>query len=52
VYKRQSISNIFASQSFQENYFKYFGYASIEEAEDIIPDVSGTFYSFHLMVIL
>jgi cytochrome d ubiquinol oxidase subunit I len=50
--QRDSISNIFASQSFQENYFKYFGYASIEKAEDIIPDVSGTFYSFHLMVIL
>jgi cytochrome d ubiquinol oxidase subunit I len=50
--QRDSIKALFATQSFQVNYFKYFGYASIEKAEDIIPDVSGTFYSFHLMVIL
>jgi cytochrome d ubiquinol oxidase subunit I len=52
MHQRDSLKNIFATQSFQEDYFKYFGYASIEKAEDIIPDVSGTFYSFHLMVIL
>ncbi len=52
IQQRDSLKNIFASQSFQENYFKYFGYASVEKAEDIIPDISGTFYSFHLMVIL
>ncbi|MBI5010942.1 MAG: cytochrome ubiquinol oxidase subunit I [Bacteroidia bacterium] len=52
IQRRDSIKNIFADQSFQENYFKYFGYASIEKAEDVIPDVSGTFYSFHMMVIL
>jgi cytochrome d ubiquinol oxidase subunit I len=47
-----SISVLFSDKAFQDNYFRYFGYASIEKPEDIIPDVSGTFYSFHLMVIL
>ncbi|MBK9390842.1 MAG: cytochrome ubiquinol oxidase subunit I [Bacteroidetes bacterium] len=49
---RDSIKTIFATQSFQDDYFRYFGYASIVKAEDIIPDISGTFYSFHFMVIL
>ena len=43
---------LFGSESFQKNYFRYFGYASIDKPEDIIPDIHGTFYSFHLMVIL
>lgn len=37
---------------FQENYFRYFGYASLEKAEDAIPGVPASFYSFHLMVVL
>jgi cytochrome d ubiquinol oxidase subunit I len=36
----------------QDNYFRYFGYASITKPEDVIPNVSISFYSFHLMVIL
>ena len=52
IEQRDSIKALFSSKSFQENYFRYFGYASIENAEDIIPEVSGTFYSFHLMVML
>jgi cytochrome d ubiquinol oxidase subunit I len=49
---RDSLKGIFNDKSFRDNYFKYFGYASIAKAEDLIPDISGTFYSFHLMVIL
>src|SRR3989339_533652 len=33
-------------------YFKYFGYGYLNKPEDIIPPVSLTFYSFHLMVML
>ncbi|HAM11008.1 MAG: cytochrome C oxidase subunit II [Bacteroidetes bacterium GWE2_41_25] len=47
-----SVKGLFSDKAFQDNYFRYFGYASIDKPEDIIPDVSGTFYSFHLMVIL
>ncbi len=49
---RDSLKGIFSDKSFQDNYFRYFGYASVSKAEDVIPDISGTFYSFHLMVIL
>jgi cytochrome d ubiquinol oxidase subunit I len=49
---KDSIKAVFAGKSFQDDYFRYFGYASVEKAEDLIPDLSGTFYSFHLMVML
>ena len=49
---RDSLKNVFAEKSFNNEYFRFFGYASVEKAEDLIPDLSGTFYSFHLMVIL
>lgn len=49
---RDSIQNLFSNKAFKDNYFRYFGYASIDNPDDIIPDQSGTFYSFHLMVIL
>ena len=42
----------FRDKDFRDNYFKYFGYAFINSPEDVIPDVYGAFYSFHLMVIL
>ncbi|HLN21544.1 MAG TPA: cytochrome ubiquinol oxidase subunit I [Bacteroidales bacterium] len=32
--------------------FRYFGYSALRNPEDAIPDVPGTFYSFHLMVVL
>lgn len=35
----------------QEN-FRFFGYSSLKSPEEAIPDVSATFYSFHIMVIL
>jgi len=50
--ERDSLKGLFSTQSFQDNYFRYFGYSSVEKAEDVIPNISGTFYSFHLMVVL
>jgi cytochrome bd ubiquinol oxidase subunit I len=47
-----SIKDIFQSVKFQNNYFRYFGYAYINKPEDVIPPISLAFYSFHLMVIL
>jgi len=48
----ESIKGIFNDKDFQTNYFRYFGYASVLSPEDVIPNVSVTFYSFHLMVML
>ena len=38
--------------SFKEQYFKYFGYAFLNNPKSIIPNVPISFYSFHIMVIL
>jgi cytochrome bd ubiquinol oxidase subunit I len=43
---------IFRDKDFNDNYFRYFGYASIDKPEEVIPSVPVSFYSFHLMVIL
>ncbi len=42
----------FEDKSFQENYFRYFGYAFITNVNTLIPSVPITFYSFHIMVFL
>ncbi|HVN57882.1 MAG TPA: cytochrome ubiquinol oxidase subunit I [Bacteroidales bacterium] len=42
----------FQDRDFRDNYFKYFGYAFLTAPEQVIPDVHGAFYSFHMMVIL
>ncbi|HUX55630.1 MAG TPA: cytochrome ubiquinol oxidase subunit I [Bacteroidales bacterium] len=47
-----SINSIFRDKNFQKDYFRYFGYSSINNPEDVIPNVPITFYSFHLMVML
>jgi cytochrome d ubiquinol oxidase subunit I len=47
-----SIKGIFKDKEFQNNYFRYFGYAFIDSPEDVIPNVSIAFYSFRLMVML
>jgi len=47
-----SIKAIFDSKDYKENYFKYFGYSAVNKPEEVVPDVSGSFYSFHLMVML
>lgn len=46
------IGNRLADKTFQENYFRYFGYSSLSKPEDAVPNVAASFYSFHLMVIL
>jgi cytochrome d ubiquinol oxidase subunit I len=43
---------LLSDKKFREEYFRYLGYASIHKPEDVIPSVSTSFYSFHLMVIL
>jgi cytochrome d ubiquinol oxidase subunit I len=48
----KALAGKFQEQDFRENYFKYFGYSYINSPEDVIPDIYGAFYSFHLMVIL
>jgi cytochrome d ubiquinol oxidase subunit I len=52
VQKVKMLKEKFADNDFRENYFRYFGYAYINNPEDVIPDVHGAFYSFHIMVIL
>jgi len=44
--------SIFKDKEFNDKYFRYFGYASLNKPEDVIPDVPGSFYSFHMMVVL
>ncbi|HEX7494380.1 MAG TPA: cytochrome ubiquinol oxidase subunit I [Bacteroidales bacterium] len=48
----QSIKEVFRDKEFRDKNFRYFGYASIDKPEDAIPNVTISFYSFHLMVIL
>jgi cytochrome d ubiquinol oxidase subunit I len=47
-----SIKRVFNDKEFQNKYFSYFGYASVDKPEDVIPNVTASFYSFHLMVVL
>ncbi|MGA2406801.1 MAG: cytochrome ubiquinol oxidase subunit I [Bacteroidales bacterium] len=48
----ESVKGIFKNKDFYNKYFRYFGYASIDKPEDVIPNVTISFYSFHLMVVL
>ena len=50
--KVASINGIFKDKDFNNNYFRYFGYASVNKPDDVIPNVPLLFYSFHVMVIL
>jgi cytochrome d ubiquinol oxidase subunit I len=50
--KVENIKALFRDKEFQNSYFRYFGYSSVSRPEDVIPDVTISFYSFHLMVIL
>ena len=47
-----AIKGVFKEQDFRDKYFRYFGYASVDKPEDVIPNVAVSFYSFHLMVVL
>ena len=44
--KIDSIKNIFQNKEFQENYFRYFGYAALDKPEDAIPSVTFRFIPF------
>jgi len=48
----EHIKAILNDKNFNRDYFRYFGYASVDKPENVIPDISVSFYSFHLMVIL
>ena len=50
--KLESIKAVFSNKQFQDNYFRYFGYAFINKPEDVIPNVPVAFYSFRVMVFL
>jgi len=50
--KVTEISQKFRDKNFIDDYFSYFGYASLQKPEDAIPGVPVSFYSFHLMVYL
>jgi cytochrome bd ubiquinol oxidase subunit I len=50
--KAEGISGMFRDKKFINDYFRYFGYASLGKPEDAIPGVKTSFYSFHLMVML
>ena len=52
ITKAEGISGMFRDKKFIDNYFRYFGYASLQKPEDAIPSVPVSFYSFHLMVFL
>jgi cytochrome d ubiquinol oxidase subunit I len=47
-----SLKKQFKDKEFNDKNFRYLGYASVNKPEDVIPDVPGSFYSFHMMVIL
>jgi cytochrome d ubiquinol oxidase subunit I len=47
-----SLKGVFNDKEFHDKYFKYFGYSAINKPEDVVPSVTTSFYSFHLMVVL
>jgi len=47
-----TIAAMFRDRDFVDNYFRYFGYAFLNKADDVIPDVKLAFYTFHIMVML
>lgn len=50
--KTGSLKAAFRDKNFINEHFRYFGYASLKNPEDAIPNVAVSFYTFHLMVIL
>jgi len=47
-----NIRAVFKEKEFQNDYFRYFGYASVSRPEEVVPSVTMSFYSFHIMVML
>jgi cytochrome d ubiquinol oxidase subunit I len=52
VQAADSLKELFTSEGFRNEYFRYFGYSSVNRPEEVIPNVKISFYSFHLMVML
>lgn len=52
ISKTEELKVQLTDKTFQENYFRYFGYAFLDKPEDAMPNVATSFYAFHLMVIL
>jgi len=50
--KYDSVKVEFMDKTFQETYFKYFGYSFIKDPKSLIPSVPLTYYSFRIMVFL
>ena len=50
--KAEGIAALFRDKKFNDEYFRYFGYASLNKPEDAIPGVKVAFYTFHVMVML
>lgn len=48
----EELKSEFYDNDFKENYFRYFGYAFLNDTDSLIPNVPITFYSFHIMVFL
>lgn len=48
----QTLTTEYTSKEFVDNYFQYFGYGYIKDTNELIPNVTINFYSFHLMVML
>jgi len=52
IQKAEGIAALFSVSEFNDEYFRYFGYASLDKPEEVIPSVKVTFYTFHVMVML
>lgn len=52
VAKSDSLKKVFYDASFQDQYFKYFGYSFIDDPGMLVPSVPLVFYSFRIMVFL
>jgi len=50
--KAERIAAMFRDKKFNDDYFRYFGYASLGKPEEVIPGVKVSFYTFHIMVML
>lgn len=48
----ESLKAKFYDPEYKEEYFRYFGYAWLNDETSLIPNVPLSFYSFHVMVIL
>lgn len=48
--KYQSLKAKFYDPQYKSDYFRYFGYGYLNDANSLVPNVPLTFYSFHVMV--